>query len=249
MLIFYTMSIAGNLEMVLESINNAAAGSGRDPSGIKLVAVSKTVELQRILEAVKAGVTALGENRVQEAREKISELGSQIKPPLPHVGKGMAGEVEWHLIGNLQKNKAKTAVQIFDLIHSLDSISLADELNRQAQRINKTQRVIVQVKLSMETVKHGISEESLTGLLEKVSDMDYLKLEGLMTMPPFFDDPEETRPYFRKLRKIAEKVSRKGFPVIDLSMGMTNDFQIAIEEGATILRIGTAIFGGRDNIE
>lgn len=243
------MSIAGNLELVLKSINNAAAGSGRDPSGIKLVAVSKTIELQRILEAVKAGVIALGENRIQEARDKISELGSQIEPPLHNIGKGMTEGLEWHLIGNLQKNKAKTAVQIFDLIHSLDSISLADELNRQAQRINKIQRVLVQVKLSMETVKHGISEESLMGLLEKVSDMAYLKLEGLMTMPPFFDDPEETRPYFRKLRKIAEKVSRKGFPVIDLSMGMTNDFQIAIEEGATILRIGTAIFGGRDKIE
>jgi pyridoxal phosphate enzyme (YggS family) len=235
------MSIAGNLEMVLESINNTAKESGRDPSGIKLVAVSKTVESQRILEAVKAGVTALGENRVQEARDKTIELGSQSDP--------LSAGIEWHLIGNLQKNKAKTAVQIFDLIHSLDSISLADELNRQAQRIKKIQRVLVQVELSMETVKHGISEESLMGLLEKVSDMAYLKLEGLMTMPPFFDDPEETRPYFRKLRKIAEKVSRKGFPVIDLSMGMTNDFQIAIEEGATILRIGTAIFGGRNNIE
>ncbi len=243
------MSIAGNLQLVLENINNTAKESGRDPSGIKLVAVSKTVKLDRILEAVKAGVTALGENRVQESRDKISELGSQIKPPLPHVGKGMVGGVEWHLIGNLQKNKAKTAVQIFDLIHSLDSISLADELNMQAKRINKIQRVLLQVKLSMETVKHGISEESLMVLLEKVSDMAYLKFEGLMTMPPFFDDPEETRPYFRKLRKIAEKVSRKGFPVIDLSMGMTNDFQIAIEEGATILRIGTAIFGGRDNSE
>ena len=248
MLIFNTMSIAGSLELVMESIHNAAAGSGRDPSGIKLVAVSKTVTLDRMLEAVKAGVTTFGENRIQEARDKINDL-AQIEPPLPHIGKGITGGLEWHLIGNLQKNKAKTAVQIFDLIHSLDSISLADELNRQAHRINKIQRVLVQVKLSMETAKHGISEESLMGLLEKVSDMAYLKLEGLMTMPPFFDDPEETRPYFRKLRKIAEKVSRKGLPVIDLSMGMTNDFQIAIEEGATILRIGTAIFEGRDNIE
>jgi hypothetical protein len=243
------MSIAGNLELVMKSVNNAAAGSGRDPSRVKLVAVSKTVELKKILEAVKAGVTALGENRVQEARDKISELGPRINPSLPHVGKRLTEGVEWHLIGNLQKNKAKTAVKIFDLIHSLDSISLADELNRQAQQIDKIQRVLVQVKLSMKTVKHGISEEALTGLLEKVSDMDYLKLEGLMTMPPFFDDPEETRPYFRKLRKIAEKLSRKGFSVIDLSMGMTNDFHVAIEEGATIVRIGTAIFGGRGNSE
>ena len=156
-------------------------------------------------------------------------------------------ELEWHLIGSLQKNKAKTAVQLFDLIHALDSVSLAEEINKQAQQIKKVQRVLVQVKLSEEMTKHGISQKNLTGLLEKVSSMDYLKLEGLMTMSPFFEDPEETRPYFRKLRHLAEKASKRGFPVIDLSMGMTNDFKVAIEEGATMVRIGTAIFGKRDN--
>lgn len=239
------MDIAGNLALILEIIDHAASESGRDPSGIQLVAVSKTVRLESIREAVNAGVRALGENRVQEARDKIRALESQKEPSSPVSASEMRA-VEWHLIGNLQKNKARTAVQIFHLIHSLDSVSLAVELNREAKRINKTQLVLVQVNLAMERGKHGISEEALEGLLEQVTDMNHLKVEGLMTIPPFSDDPEESRPYFRKLRSIAERLSGRGFPIAHLSMGMTNDFPIAISEGATIVRIGTAIFGGRD---
>lgn len=229
------MGIAEALKEVKERINNSTVKAGRSPDDIKLVAVSKTIELKRIIEAVKAGVSILGENRVQEARDKISNFKSQI----PNL------RIQWHLIGNLQKNKAKTAVQLFDLIHSVDSTKLTEELNKHAREIRKKQRVLVQVKLSNEATKHGVLEKDLLELLEKVTGMENLRLEGLMTMPPFFEAPEKTRPYFRKLKQLAEIASEKGFPVNELSMGMSNDFEVAIEEGATIVRIGTAIFGER----
>ncbi len=255
------MGIAEALKKVQERINNSAINAGRNPREIKLVAVSKTVKLPRIIEAVKAGVTILGENRVQEAREKIPNFKLQINSPfpprndpsgsirteIPTFTKGGLGglRVEWHLIGNLQKNKAKTAVQFFDLIHSLDSTALAKELYKQAQKTGKKQRVLVQVKLFDEARKHGVLEKNLIELLEKVTSMDNLRLEGLMTIPPYFEDPEKTRPYFRRLREIAEMVIVKGFPINELSMGMSNDFEVAIEEGSTIVRVGTAIFGER----
>ncbi|MEF9475736.1 MAG: YggS family pyridoxal phosphate-dependent enzyme [Candidatus Mariimomonas ferrooxydans] len=261
------MDIAEALKAVQERINNSAVKTGRDSDNIRLVAVSKTVELQRIILAVKAGVSILGENRVQEAREKISNFkfsasadpleaslseesyrpeAGQITPPIPALEKG---GVEWHLIGNLQKNKAKTALQLFDLIHSLDSLSLADVLNNYGRQTGKRQRILVQVKPLDDVTKHGISEKGLMELVEKISGMKNLKLEGLMTMPPFFEDPEKTRPYFSRLRQLAEKLSEKGFPVNELSMGMSNDFEVAIEEGATLVRIGTAIFGKRPSDE
>lgn len=230
------MDIPGSLRLVLERIHNAAARSGRDPDVITIVAVSKTVAVPVILDAVNAGVAVLGENRVQEAREKIREcrtLSPRVRP-------------EWHLIGNLQKNKAKHAVQLFDLIHSVDSAGLAGEINRHARQAEKVQRVLLQVNLSGEAVKHGIPEEDLMGLLEKVSDMDYLKLEGLMVMPPFSHEPEESRPYFRRLRQLADRAGEAGYPADELSMGMSDDFEIAVEEGATMVRIGTAIFGRRE---
>jgi len=229
------MGIAEALTAVIERINDSAVKAGRNPEEIKLVAVTKTVKLQRIIEAIEAGVSILGENRVQEARDKISNLKSQI----PNL------RIQWHLIGNLQKNKAKIAVKLFDLIHSVDSIALAEELDKHAKKIGKKQRVLVQVKLSEEETKHGISEENLMDLLGKINSMENLSLEGIMTMPPFFDDPEKTRPYFRRLRHIADEALKRGLPVNELSMGMTNDFEAAIEEGATMVRIGTAIFGER----
>lgn len=246
MLIFYTMGIAGALHNVQEEINNAAIKAARSPDEIKLVAVSKTIELKKIVEAVRSGVTILGENRVQEAREKISNFKLQITSPPPPLNKGgIIGGVEWHLIGSLQKNKVKVAVQLFDLIHSVDSIALAEEINIQSQRIGKAQRVLVQVKLADEATKHGASAEGVMELLEKVYEMDYLKLEGLMTIPPFFKDPEDSRPYFSWLRELNEKARAGGFRLNELSMGMSNDFKVAIEEGATMVRIGTAIFGER----
>lgn len=244
MLIFYTMGIAEALDKVREKIVNAAVKAGRPPDEIKLVAVSKTVEIQSIIEAVRFGVSILGENRVQEAAGKITEF--RATPPfIPPLLRGGIGGVEWHFIGNLQKNKAKAAVGLFDLIHSVDSISIADELNKYSSSMNKIQRVLVQVKLSDETAKHGIIEEGVIGLLEKVSGMDYLRLDGLMTIPPYFDDPEAARPYFIRLRRLAEKARARGFSIDHLSMGMSNDFEVAIEEGATMVRVGSAIFGGR----
>jgi len=236
MLRFYAMEIAEALKNVLENIRSSAVKAGRNPDEIKLIAVSKTVELQRVIEAVNAGATILGENRVQEAKSKIEDLrtlDTNLKP-------------EWHLIGNLQKNKAKTAVELFDLIHSVDSADLAAELNKHAKNAGIVQKVLVQIKLSDEPTKHGAFENELMGLLNTVMGMDNLNLLGLMTIPPFFDDPEEARPYFRKLRQIAETISAKGFPINELSMGMSNDYKVAIEEGATMVRIGTAIFGARN---
>jgi pyridoxal phosphate enzyme (YggS family) len=231
------MEIEKTLREVMDKIRNSAIKAGKDPDRIRLVTVSKTVEIERIMEAINAGATILGENRVQEAGKKIQD--SKFKTQ--NYG------VEWHLIGNLQKNKAKTAVDLFDLIHSVDSQGLAEELNKYAAKKGKIQRVLVQVKLSDEEAKHGLPEKDLMGLLEKVSTLDYLRLEGLMTMPPYFESPEETRPFFKRLRQIADKAKGKGLPVNELSMGMSHDFEVAIEEGSTMVRIGTAIFGERSH--
>ncbi|MBL7031645.1 MAG: YggS family pyridoxal phosphate-dependent enzyme [Nitrospira sp.] len=240
------MEIVEALKNVLENIRSSAVKADRDPDIIKLIAVSKTVELQLIIEAVNAGAAILGENRVQEAKSKIEEFRS-LTPPAPPLAKGgIIGGVEWHLIGNLQKNKARTAVELFDLIHSVDSADLAAELNKHAKNAGKVQDVLVQVKLSDEATKHGALEKDIRDLLGSVMEMDNLNLRGLMTIPPFFDDPEKARPFFRKLRQIAETSSAKGFPVNELSMGMSNDYEVAIEEGATMVRVGTAIFGARN---
>jgi PLP dependent protein len=235
MLIFYTVGITANLKTVNEKISRSAAKAGRNPQDVKVVAVTKTIDLPEIIEAVKAGVLILGENRVQEALSKSLEFGVR----------GPEFKVEWHLIGSLQKNKAKTAVQLFELIHTIDSIALADEVNKQANKMNKSQRVLVQVKLSDEATKHGVSEKDMMEFIEQVSKMQNLKLEGLMTIPPFFDDPEKARPYFKRLRELRDRAGKKGFSLPELSMGMSNDFEVAIEEDATMVRIGTAIFGER----
>lgn len=240
------MEIAEALKNVLGNIRSSAVKANRDPDEIKLIAVSKTVELPLIIEAVKAGATILGENRVQEAKSKIKEFRA-LTPLAPPLAKGgIKGGVEWHLIGSLQKNKTKTSIELFDLIHSVNSADLAAELNKYAKNAGIVQDVLVQVKLSDEATKHGALENDLTGLLNTVTGMDSLKLRGLMTIPPFFDDPEEARPYFRKLKQIAETASAKGFPINELSMGMSNDYEVAIEEGATMVRVGTAIFGTRN---
>ncbi len=233
------MSIGNSLNSVQNKITDAALKSGRMPDEIKLVSVSKKIELARILEAVRAGAHILGENRVQEADEKIEQFREEKKrfSDLPPV--------EWHLIGTLQKNKARHAVRLFDLIHSVDSVELAEELDRQAKKINKIQRFLIQMKLSDEPAKHGITAKNVWTLLDKSSAMENLKIEGFMTMPPFFSDPENARPYFRKLRELAKECLSKGFPVHELSMGMSNDFEVAIEEGSTMVRVGTAIFGVR----
>ena len=195
------MRIRENLKAVKETINNSSLKAGRNPQDIRLVAVTKTVGLPEIIEAVKAGVLILGENRVQEAKEKISNFKLQISN----------SKVEWHLIGSLQKNKARTAVQLFDLIHSVDSISLAEEINKQARNTGKKQRVLIQVKLSGEAAKHGVLEKDLTALLAEVTKMKNIKLEGLMTIPPYFENPEMSRPYFMRLREIRDKLSSTAY--------------------------------------
>jgi pyridoxal phosphate enzyme (YggS family) len=213
---------------VWRQIADAAARAGRDVSEIQLIAVSKTHPAETVREAIEAGVNIFGENKVQEADAKIAEIGR--------------GEAKWHLIGHLQKNKARRAVQIFDVIHSVDSIELAERLERICGEEGRAELpVLIQVDLAGEETKSGISEDRLGDLIDHLHECGRLKLIGLMILPPFFDDAEATRPYFKKLREIRDKLLPGG----ELSMGMSHDFEVAVEEGATMIRVGTAIFGER----
>jgi len=214
----------------MEQIVKTAQKAGRDPGEIKLVAVSKTVEVARIKEAIEAGVSILGENYVQEAQKKIDEIGRTVS---------------WHFIGHLQSNKAKYAVHLFDMIHSLDSIALAEELNRRAEKEGRTMNAMIEVNLSGEATKFGTEEARAFDIARRVLNLSHLSLVGLMTMAPYFDDPEMSRPYYIRLRELKEKMIKEGIPVKELSMGMSNDFEVAVEEGATYVRVGTAIFGER----
>jgi len=223
-------SVKENLAKVTERIERAARRSGRDLREIRLVAVSKTVDPVRIQEAIEAGILILGENYVQEAQKKIETIG---------------GAAAWHFIGHLQSNKAKIAVQLFDMIHSLDSIHLAEELNRRATQAARVLPVMLEVNLAREETKFGTDEVKLLNLAKRVAELDHLSLQGLMTMPPFFDIAEQSRPYFIELRKWRERLEKEGILIKELSMGMSNDFEVAIEEGATYVRVGTAIFGLR----
>jgi len=224
-----------NIKKIYRKISYAAMRAGRSPFDVKLISVTKTVGINRIKEAIDLGLRIFGENRVQEAQEKISDCRLQCADC----------DIEWHMIGHLQKNKAKTAVELFDLIHSLDSVELAEKLNKHAEKAGKVQRVLIEGRLSEEETKHGVSRKDLMGLIEAVSDMKNLKLEGLMTMPPFFENPEMARPFFRELRELRNSAEALGYKLPELSMGMTNDFEVAIMEGATMVRIGTGIFGER----
>lgn len=224
-----------NTSKIFKKICHSAMRAGRDPGEVKLIAVTKTVSISTIYEAIEIGLRIFGENRVQEAQKKIEDLRLRIKNT----------NIQWHLIGHLQKNKAKYAVQLFDLIHSVDSVELAKEINKNAEKIEKIQRILIQVKLSQENTKHGASEDNLNLLLEEIMGLKNLKVEGLMTIPPFFDNPEDARPYFKRLREIRDEFTESGFDLPELSMGMSGDFEVAIEEGATMVRIGTAIFGER----
>lgn len=226
--------IKDNLQQVLEQIESAAIGCGRVPDSVRLVAVSKTVPAEQVRAAIEAGVTTLGENYVQEARDKIEALADC--------------EVSWHFIGHLQSNKAKYAVKLFDLIHSVDSVKLAEEIDKRAAGIDKTQAVLVQVNIAEEETKSGVSVEESTALVREISALKHLEVRGLMTMPPFFNQPERVRPYFKALRQLRDRIREMdiaGTALEELSMGMTGDFKVAIEEGATLVRIGTAIFGER----
>ncbi|MBP3231092.1 MAG: YggS family pyridoxal phosphate-dependent enzyme [Anaerovibrio sp.] len=226
--------IAENLNKVRDNID--AAKGHRDPDkqeDVLLVAVTKNHDIQAMREAIDAGITDIGENRIQEAKEKFETLDRQVT---------------WHLIGHLQTNKAKQAVKIFDLIHSIDSLHLAEAVNNAASGINKIQKILVQVNLAQEESKFGIYEDDLKSLLYKVDEMSNLELMGLMCIAPNYDDVEECRPLFAKMYEIFKKVKEmdlKKSNIIYLSMGMTHDYQIAVEEGANIVRVGTGIFGPR----
>lgn len=225
--------IKNNLCKVKEAISRAAKKAGRRGEDIELVAVTKTVDATRINEAIEAGVRVIGENRVQEAMAKYEMVRDGVS---------------WHLIGHLQRNKVKKAIKIFDLIHSLDSISLAREISSRAALLGRQVEVLVEVNVSGEKTKFGLYPEELMGFLRQISTLENISVRGLMTMTPFTEEPESSRPYFRKLRLLSEEVASHNIENIEmkyLSMGMSQDFEVAIEEGANIVRVGTAIFGSR----
>jgi PLP dependent protein len=228
-----------NLENILKRIQIAASNCARNPESVRLVAVTKTVPVHRIKDAIEAGATIFGENYVQEARDKILELSEY--------------PVSWHFIGTLQSNKAKYVVKLFDLIHSVDSVKLATEINKQAKKIGKIQSILIQVNVAGEAQKSGISPDQTLEILKAASNFENISVKGLMTMPPYFYDPDRVRPFFKQLRQLRNKLQKElsdlsstGHISLDeLSMGMTGDFEAAIGEGATLVRIGTAIFGER----
>lgn len=222
-------NLAERFADVQNQIKIAAEKAGRNPDEIKLVAVSKTHPAEILLEAIEIGANILGENKIQEAESKIEKIGRE--------------KAEWHLIGHLQSNKARKAVKLFDWIHTLDSIELAERLERICIEENRANlNVLIQVDLANESTKSGVAESNLPELIDYLNSCECLKLKGFMIIPPFFEEAEKVRPFFKKLREIRDELLPNG----ELSMGMSNDFEIAIEEGATIIRVGTAIFGNRD---
>ena len=227
-------TIAARVADLRERIADACARAGRREDDVTLIAVTKGHGVAAIDEARAAGVRDFGENRVQEAAPKIAELRAR----------GVSAR--WHLIGHLQRNKARDAVRLFDLIHSVDSEGLAEAVSKEAERAGKVQRVLIQVKLSPEETKTGVGEYELPSLLNFAAALPWLSIEGFMGMPPYSEHPEDTRPYFRRLREIRDGLRHAGLELRELSMGMSHDFEVAIEEGATLVRVGTSIFGERN---
>ena len=223
--------IKNNIRIIKEKIKKAALKTNRNPEKIKLVAVTKTVTIEQIKEAINAGIKIIGENKVHEAKEKY------------HI---LTAEIEWHLVGHLQTNKVKYAVEIFDLIHSVDSVKLAKEIDKRSLQFGKISNVLIEVNVSGEDTKYGIKPEEAELFIKKISEFPRILVRGLMTIAPMVKDKEETRPYFGKLRELSEEIKCKNIRNVKmdyLSMGMTEDFEIAIEEGANMVRIGRGIFG------
>lgn len=227
--------LAARLTSIRARIAAAAKSCRREPGEVTLIAISKTHPASAIRRVIEFGALDIGENRVQEAEGKIAEIGRDA--------------ARWHLVGHLQANKARRAVNLFDVIHSLDSLELARRLDRLCEEEGREKlAVLVQVDLGHEETKSGIDESELTHLVEELGPLHRLELTGLMTLPPFFDDGEQSRPFFRRLRELRDALAARGAfggGKGELSMGMTNDFEVAIEEGATMVRVGTAIFGER----
>jgi pyridoxal phosphate enzyme (YggS family) len=231
------MSIAENVAIIRERIAGAAARVGRSAESITLMAVSKTVDAERIKQAYETGVRVFGENRVQEFAEKAAAL-ADLK------------DAEWHLIGHLQSNKAKKATELFQAVDSVDSVRLAERLNQAAEQTGRKLAVLIEIKVGEEESKAGIPLDSpeLEDLLQAAPKLGHLQIRGLMTVPPFTEDPEGARPYFRLLRDLRDTIATRKLPSIQmdvLSMGMSHDFAVAIEEGSTCVRVGSAIFGSR----
>lgn len=224
------MTVAERLKAVRTSIEDAARRSGRSPSAVALVAVSKTWPADVALEAISAGVTDLGENRAQEFKEKVALL---------------EGRARWHFIGPLQTNKVRQVVGACDLIHSVDRLAVAEAIDRRASRLGLVQDVLIEVNVALDPSKHGVEPARAIALAEEADAMAAVRVRGLMTMPPYPDDPEESRPYYKELAALSRRLLAELPEAAELSMGMTRDFEIAVEEGATLVRIGTAIFGPR----
>ncbi len=227
--------IAVNIREVRERMAKAAAACGRDPQEITLLPVSKTFPVESISRAVAAGIRQFGENRVQEAEAKILHFRG-------------VDDLEWHLVGHLQSNKTRRAAELFDVIHSIDSARVAVRLDQAAKENRKILSVLLQVDLGSEETKFGVPPDKIRDLVDAVSGLKQLRLDGLMTIPPFFENPQETRPYFARLRRLSESLESERPRCLGrrhLSMGMSHDFEAAIMEGATIIRVGTAIFGAR----
>ena len=228
--------IAENLVEVRERISRAIQKSGREPDSVRLITVSKQISVDRIEEARVAGAVVFGENKIQEAIPKIEQVGAE--------------EISWHFIGHLQKNKIKFLDERFDLIHSVDSFELAEKIAKHYHSENRVQRILLQVNVSGEAAKFGMEPKELENQMAEFFQLQGIQVEGLMTIPPFDSDPENSRRHFSRLRELREQYEKQnGLPLNQLSMGMSNDFEVAIEEGATLVRVGTAIFGPRPKLD
>jgi pyridoxal phosphate enzyme (YggS family) len=227
------MTIASNLQNIMDRIRTATLAAGREPSSVRLVAVSKTRPADDVLQACRAGQVVFGENYVQELAAKAAEVREAV---------------EWHFIGHLQSNKVKQLAGLVNMIHSIDRLSLAEEVSRQWGRLGSCCDILIQVNLSGEASKSGTTEAEALQLVRAVSALPHVRIRGLMTMPPFFDDPEAARPFFAELMRLSRRIEAERIPGVgmgELSMGMSGDFEAAIQEGATLVRVGTSIFGSR----
>ncbi|MEK7235068.1 MAG: YggS family pyridoxal phosphate-dependent enzyme [Nitrospirota bacterium] len=227
-------SISENIRFVFEQIRRATQQSGRHEGSVRLVAATKSVGLDQIREGIASGLTILGENRLQEALPKIEALRGE--------------PIQWHFIGHLQRRKVRSVVGVFDLIHSVDSLELAEEIDRRAQEAGLRQAVLLEVNLEAEATKTGFRPDELEGTMPRLGALSHVEVKGLMAIPPPTSDPEQARSYFRRLRELAQRLSHQSTSTVslkELSMGMSSDYPVAVEEGATMVRVGTAIFGAR----
>jgi PLP dependent protein len=227
------VDVAANYRKIMDRISEAALKAGRNPQEIKLLAAAKSQSIESIRAAIAAGVGLVGENYVQEAEHKRQAISEPV---------------EWHMIGHLQRNKVQPALKTFDLVQSLDSAALALELEKEGKKRGKTVRTLVEVNLGDEQLKSGVAQDAVLELLKRVGDLAHLRVEGFMAIPPFRENPEEVRPFFTALKNLQAELQCLKIPNVllnELSMGMTHDYPVAVEEGATIVRIGTALFGPR----